>query len=95
MLNNYLFLECAEKMSIQKLIWQCSPYNFYILQIQDFIIEKIVSLQVKSLPELLQSSSIIGSAIHDTETVSDTSLVSKINVEGGYSRRMPGCAKGR
>ena len=38
---------------------------------------------MKSLPDLLQSSSIIGSAIRETETVSVTSLVSKINVEGG------------
>ena len=38
---------------------------------------------MKSLPDLLQSSSIIGSAIQETETVSVTSLVSKINVEGG------------
>jgi len=83
MLNSYLFLECAEKMSLQKLSWQCSPYNLNKLQIKDSIIEKIVSLQVKSLPALLQSSSIIGSAIQETETVSDTSLVSKINVGGG------------
>jgi len=83
MLNSYLFLECAEKMSLQKLIWQCSPYNLYKLQIQDSIIEKIVLLRVKSLPDLLQSSSIIGSAIHETERVSVKSLVSKLNVEGG------------
>jgi len=68
-------------MSLQKLIWQCSAYNLYKLQIQDSIIEKIVSLQVKSLPDLLQSSSIIGSAIQKTEIVSVKSLVSKINVE--------------
>jgi len=80
MLNSYLFLECAEKMSVQKFMWQCSPYNLYKLQIQDSIIEKIVSLQVKSLPDLLQSSTIIGSAIQETETVSVKSLVSKINV---------------
>jgi len=75
-LNNYLFLEFAE-MSVQKLIWQCSPYDFYKSQIQDFIIEKIVSLQVKSLPDLLQSSSIIGSALQ--ETVSLKLLVSNFN----------------
>jgi len=75
-LNNYLFLEFAE-MSVQKLIWHCSPYNFYKLQIQDFIIEKITSMQVKSLPDLLQSSSIIGSALQ--ETVSLKSLVSNLN----------------
>jgi len=37
---------------------------------------------VKSLPDLLQSSSVIGSAIQEAETVSVKSLVSKINVEG-------------
>lgn len=74
-------LECVEIISLQKLIWQCSVYNLYKLQIQDSIIEKIVSLQVKSLPDLLQSSSIIGSAIQETEIVSVKSLVSKINVE--------------
>lgn len=68
-------------MSLQKLIRQCSAYILYKLQIQDSIIEKIVSLQVKSLPHLLQSSSIIGSAIQETEIVSVKSLVSKINVE--------------
>ena len=52
------------------------------MQIQDAIIEKIVSLQVKSLSELLESSSIIGSSIQETEIVSVKSLVSKINVEG-------------
>ena len=62
---------------MQTRIWQCSPCNFYKLQIRDFIIEKIVSLQVKSLPDLLQSSSIIGSAIQ--ETVSVNSLVSNFN----------------
>ena len=84
-------------MSVQKLIWQCSPYNLYKLQIQDFIIEKIVSLQVKSLPDLLQSSSIIGSAIQETETVSFNSLVSKIKIERGYTcgKRKPCCGKRR
>ena len=76
---SFLFVECAGK-----LIWQFSSLNFFKLQIQDFIIEKIASLQVKSLPNLLQISSIIGSAIQETDTVSITSLVSKIN--GGYSR---------
>ena len=36
---------------------------------------KIAALQVKSLPDLLQSSSVIGSAIQDTETTSVKSLV--------------------
>ena len=36
---------------------------------------KIATLQVKSLPDLLQSSSVIGSAIQDTETTSVKSLV--------------------
>lgn len=50
-----------------------TPY----LQIQDFIIENIVSLQVKGLPDLLQSSSVIGSAIQETEKMSSKSLVSE------------------
>ena len=37
--------------------------------------EKIATLRVKSLPDLLQSSSLIGSAIRDTETTSVKSLV--------------------
>ena len=37
--------------------------------------EKIAALQVKSLPDLLLSSSVIGSAIQDTETTSVKSLV--------------------
>ena len=37
--------------------------------------EKIAALQVKSLPDLLQSSSVIGSAIQDTDTTSVKSLV--------------------
>ena len=45
------------------------------LQIQDFIITSIVSLQVNSLPDLLQSSSVIGSAIQETEKMSLNSLV--------------------
>ena len=53
------------------------------LQIQNSIIEKIASLQVKSLPDLLQISSMIGSAIQETDTVSHTSLVSSINVARG------------
>ena len=36
---------------------------------------KIAVLQVKSLPDLLQSSSVIGSAIQDTETTSVKSVV--------------------
>ena len=37
--------------------------------------EKIAALQVKSLPDLLRSSSVIGSAIQDTEARSVKSLV--------------------
>ena len=47
------------------------------LQIQDFIITNIVSLQVNSIPDLLQSSSVIGSAIQETEKMSLKSLVSE------------------
>ena len=36
---------------------------------------KIAALKVKSLPDLLQSSSVIGSTIQDTETTSIKSLV--------------------
>lgn len=46
-------------------------------QVQDFIIKSIVSLQTKSIEDLLQSSSVIGSAIQETETVSFRSLVSE------------------
>ena len=45
-------------------------------QIQEFIVEKIVAVQVNTIPDLLQTSSVIGSAIQDTETVSAKSLVS-------------------
>ena len=48
------------------------------LQIQDFIIEKVVSLKVNSIPDLLQSSSVIGSALQVSETVSPKSLVSEL-----------------
>ncbi|CAH3199143.1 unnamed protein product, partial [Porites evermanni] len=44
--------------------------------IQELIVEKIAALQVKSLPDLLQSSSVIGSAIQQTETTSVKSLCS-------------------
>ena len=37
--------------------------------------KRIAALQVKSLPDLLRSSSVIGSAIQDTETTSVKSLV--------------------
>ena len=37
--------------------------------------EKIAALQVKSLPDLLQYTSVIGSAIKDTDTTSVKSLV--------------------
>ena len=46
-------------------------------QIQDIIITNIVSLQVNSIPDLLQSSSVIGSAIQETEKMSLKSLVSE------------------
>ena len=72
-----------KKCELQKLILQCPLYTLYKLQIQNSIIEKIVSVQVKSLPDLLQISSIIGCAIQETDTVSDTSLVSRINVDEG------------
>ncbi|XP_067023241.1 polycystin-1-like protein 2 [Acropora muricata] len=51
-------------------------------KINEFIIRNIVSLNVKSIPELLQVSSVIGSAIQDTDAVSVKSLdlsVSSIN----------------
>ncbi|XP_078376213.1 polycystin family receptor for egg jelly-like [Oculina patagonica] len=48
-------------------------------KIQDIIIKNIVSLPVKSLPDLLQSSSVIGSALQETETVSSTSLNSSLS----------------
>ena len=46
-------------------------------QIQDLVIKSIVSLQVTSISELLQSSSVIGSALQQPETVSTKSLVSE------------------
>ena len=84
MLNNFFFWNVLKKCQYRNSSGNVLSANYlYKLQIQDFIIEKIVSLQVESLPDLLQSSSIIGSAIQETETVSVKSLVSKINVEGG------------
>ena len=50
-------------------------YNYP--QVQEFVIENIVTLQEKNLPELLQTSSVIGSAIQDTEAVSVKSLASQ------------------
>ncbi|KAL9967107.1 hypothetical protein ACROYT_G025275 [Oculina patagonica] len=44
-------------------------------KVQDFIIKSTLSLQVKSIPDLLQSSSVIGSALRETQTVSSKSLV--------------------
>ena len=76
MLKIYLFLDVLICYRLRNLTWQCSPYNLYNLQIQDSIIENIVLLQVESIPDLLQSSSVIGSAIQETETVSAKSLVS-------------------
>ena len=64
---------CHETYSlkhIRQLFTLCS-------QIQDFIINNIVSIQVKNIPDLLQSSSVIGSALRGTETVSSKSLVSE------------------
>ncbi|KAL9976392.1 hypothetical protein ACROYT_G013690 [Oculina patagonica] len=48
-------------------------------RIQDFIIKSIISLQVKSIPDLLQISSVIGSGLRKTETVSSTSLASSLS----------------
>ncbi|KAL9976396.1 hypothetical protein ACROYT_G013694 [Oculina patagonica] len=48
-------------------------------RIQDFIIKSIISLQVKSIPDLLQISSVIGSGLRETETVSSTSLASSLS----------------
>ena len=42
---------------------------------------KIVSMPVKSLPDVLQTSSVIGTATNDTNTVSIRSLVSKSLLE--------------
>lgn len=72
------FLDVVRFYRLWNLTWQCSPYNLYNLQIQDSIIENIVLLQVKSIKYLLQSSSVIGSAIQKAETVSAKSLVSII-----------------
>ena len=46
------------------------------MQAKELIVEKISSFQVENLPDLLQSSSVIGSATQDTETVSEKTLVS-------------------
>ena len=46
------------------------------LQINEMIVENIVSLQVNSLADLLQTSSVIGSATQDSNTVSVKNLVS-------------------
>ena len=46
-------------------------------QIQDFVVENIVSLPVNSIPDLLQSSSVIGFAIQEAEKMAPMSLVSE------------------
>ncbi len=46
------------------------------MQTKELIVQKIATFQVKNLPDLLQSSSVLGSATQDTETVSEKSLVS-------------------
>lgn len=76
--NFFFFLDVVRFYRLWNLTWQCSPCNLYNLQIQDSIIENIVLLQVKSIKYLLQSSSVIGSAIQKAETVSAKSLVSII-----------------
>lgn len=47
-------------------------------QIQDFLIKKIISLPVQNLPDLLQSTSVIGSALQVSERVSSNTLVWKL-----------------
>ena len=44
----------------------------------DFIIKNIASVKVNNTADLLQSSSVIGSALHVLEKVSPESLVGKI-----------------
>ena len=46
------------------------------MQTKELIVEKIATFQVKTLPDLLQISSVIGSATQDSETVSEVTLVS-------------------
>lgn len=46
------------------------------MQTKELIVQKIATFQVKTLPDLLQSSSVLGSATQDTETVSEKTLVS-------------------
>ncbi|XP_022787369.1 polycystic kidney disease protein 1-like 2 [Stylophora pistillata] len=47
-------------------------------KIQDFLIAKIISLPVRNLPDLLQSSSVIGSALQVTDRMSSNTLVSSL-----------------
>ena len=51
-------------------------YVHQLLQINEVIVENTVPLQVNTLAELLQTSSVIGSATQDSNTVSVKNLVS-------------------
>ncbi|XP_078381457.1 sperm receptor for egg jelly-like [Oculina patagonica] len=46
---------------------------------KELIVQKIATFQVKTLPDLLQSSSVLGSATQDTETVSEKTLVTSLS----------------
>ena len=55
-----------------------TQFQRFFFQVNEFVVEKITALQVKSLPELLQSSSVIGSATQNSSTVSVKCLVSTL-----------------
>ena len=85
--RNMLYVKCSTVICFRNVLRNSSgnvlPTIFYKLQIQDFIIEKIASLQVKRLPDLLQISSVIGSAIHETENSVCHFTGEQNNIAGG------------
>ncbi|KAL9965156.1 hypothetical protein ACROYT_G028918 [Oculina patagonica] len=46
---------------------------------KELIVQKVATFEVKNLPDLLQSSSVLGSATQDTETVSEKTLVTSLS----------------
>ena len=63
-------------LNLNKLDLKKITMRFKIFQAKELIVAKIATFRVKNLPDLLQSSSVFGSATRDTETVSTRTLVS-------------------
>ena len=53
-------------------------FEFAFKQVYEIVVKKITSVQVESLPDLLQTSSVVGSATQNPSTVSDKCLVSTV-----------------